>query len=44
MSDLWCEITETMRLLDVALAEAKRRGDVWVKADAHYYSVKAETV
>lgn len=44
MSDLWGEITETMRLLDVALAEAKRRGDVWVKADAHYYSVKAETV
>lgn len=44
MSDLWDEIQETMRLLDIALAESGKRGRAWVKAQAEYYSVKARTV
>lgn len=41
---LWAEIEETMRLLDLSLAESKKRGHAWVLAQAHYYSVKARTV
>lgn len=41
---LWAEIEDTMRLLDLALAESKTRGNAWVQAQAHYYSVKARAV
>ena len=41
---LWAEIEETMRLLDLALAESAKRGQAWVQAQAHYYGVKARTV
>ena len=40
----WEEIEETLENLDLALAEAKRRGAAWAAANAHYYSVKAEAV
>lgn len=40
--DLWQEIRETQRLLELALSEAKRRGEVMVKAEAEYYTAKAE--
>lgn len=42
--DLWNEIEECMRLLELALKEAKRRGDVMVKAEAEYYTAKANAV
>lgn len=38
---LWQEIEECMRLLDLALKEAKERGDRYVIAEAEYYSAKA---
>lgn len=41
---LWAEIEDTMRLLDMALAESKARGAAWVSAQANYYSIKAQTV
>lgn len=41
MGDLWGQIEECMRLLDLSLKEAKRRGDAKVKAEAEYYSAKA---
>lgn len=41
---LWADIEDTMRLLDLALEESKSRGQKWVAAQAHYYSVKARTV
>lgn len=44
MSDLWGEIVEVQRMLDTALAEAKRRGAAMVLAEAEYYSAKAEAV
>lgn len=40
MMDLWTEITETLELLDTALAEAKRRGQAMVEAEAAYYTAK----
>lgn len=40
--DLWQEIRETQRLLELALSEAKRRGEVMVQAEAEYYTAKAE--
>ena len=40
--DLWQEIRETQRLLELALSEAKRRGEVMVRAEAEYYTAKAE--
>lgn len=33
---------ECMRLLDLAISEAKKRGDVMVEAEAEYYTAKAE--
>ena len=42
MGDLWGEIQECMRLLDLALAEAKKRGDAKVRAEAEYYTAKAQ--
>ena len=42
MGDLWVEIQECIRLLDLALKEAKKRGDAMVKAEAEYYTAKAE--
>lgn len=41
MGDLWGEIQECLRLLDLALMEAKKRGDAMVKAEADYYTAKA---
>lgn len=41
MGDLWSEIQECLRLLDLALMEAKKRGDAMVKAEADYYTAKA---
>lgn len=43
IQDLWGEIVETQELLDLALAEAKKRGREMVAAEAHYYTVKSET-
>lgn len=40
--DLWGEIEECMVLLDLALSEAKKRGDAMVKAEADYYTAKAK--
>lgn len=40
--DLWTQIQECIRLLDLALAEAKERGSKYVLAEAAYYSAKAE--
>lgn len=40
--DLWSEIQECTRLLDLALAEAKERGSRFVLAEAAYYTAKAE--
>ena len=40
--DLWGEIQECMRLLDLALKEAKVRGAAMVKAEADYYTAKAQ--
>lgn len=40
--DLWQEIRETQRLLELALSESKRRGEVMVRAEAEYYTAKAE--
>ena len=39
--DLWGEMLECMALLDRALIESKKRGDVMVKAEADYYTQKA---
>lgn len=39
--DLWVEIEEVTRLLDLSLKEAKKRGDAMVRAEAEYYSAKA---
>lgn len=39
--DLWSEIEEVTRLLDLSLVEAKKRGDAMVRAEAEYYSAKA---
>lgn len=41
IGDLWGEIEECMDLLDLALVEAKKRGDAMVKAEADYYTAKA---
>lgn len=40
MGDLWGEIQECLRLLDLALIEAKKRGDAMVRAEADYYTAK----
>lgn len=40
--DLWQEIRETQRLLELALSEAKTRGEAMVRAEAEYYTAKAE--
>lgn len=42
MDGLWGEIQECMRLLDLALKEAKKRGDARVKAEAEYYTAKSQ--
>lgn len=39
---LWEQITHCMRMLDTALKECKQRGAAMVKAEAAYYTVKAE--
>ena len=41
--NLWLEIRETMRLLDLALKEAKERGERMVLTEAAYYTQKANT-
>lgn len=38
---LWVRIEECMRLLDVALKEAKMRGRAMVEAETAYYTAKA---
>lgn len=38
---LWVRIEECMRLLDLALKEAKSRGKVMVDAELEYYSAKS---
>lgn len=38
---LWEQITHCMRMLDAALRECKQRGAAMVKAEAAYYSAKA---
>lgn len=40
--DLWTQIQECTRLLDLALKEARDRGNRYVIAEAEYYSAKAE--
>lgn len=42
ISDLWTEICETQDLLDLALAESKKRGESMVAAEAAYYTAKAQ--
>lgn len=39
---LWVRIEECIRLIDLALKEAKKRGKVMVDAELKYYSEKAE--
>lgn len=41
--DLWSQIEEVTRLLDMSLREAKDRGAKCVLAEAAYYSAKAQT-
>lgn len=41
-ADLWGEIEEVTRLLDLSLKEAKERGNRYVLAEAAYYSAKAQ--
>ena len=41
---IWDEMQECSRLLDVALAEAKRRGYEMSDAEAAYYTAKARAV
>lgn len=43
MSDLWSEIQECMKLLDLALKEAGERGGRFILAEAEYYSQKSRT-
>ena len=38
---LWVRIEECMRLLDVALREAKTRGNLMVACECEYYTAKA---
>ena len=38
--DLWTEVQETKRLLDIALKEAKARGQAMNEAEAKYYTLK----
>ena len=38
---LWLRIEECMRLLDIALKEAKRRGNHMVNCECEYYTAKA---
>ena len=38
---LWVRIEECMRLLDMALKEAKTRGAVMVESECEYYTAKA---
>lgn len=38
---LWLRIEECMRLLDIALREAKRRGQRMVNCECEYYTAKA---
>lgn len=38
--DLWGEICETKRLMDLALVESKTRGRRMNETEAHYYTVK----
>ena len=42
MDNLWAEIRETDRLMDLALSEAKKRGNALWKAEAEYYTAKAK--
>ena len=39
---LWVRIEECIRLIDLALLEAKRRGRVMVEKEAAYYTAKAK--
>lgn len=39
---LWVRIQECMRLLDLALKEAKSRGQAMVEAERLYYTAKAQ--
>lgn len=39
---LWVRIEECMRLLDIALKEAKKRGAAMVDAECEYYTAKAK--
>ena len=39
---LWEQIRHCMRMLDTALLECKQRGAAMVKAEADYYTVKAQ--
>lgn len=42
MYSLWNQIQECQELCELALAEAKRRGAIWAKAEADYYTVKSQ--
>lgn len=44
MVELWQEIQDTLKLLDIALKEAKHRGLAMNAAEAKYYSVKDRRV
>ena len=39
---VWVRVRECMRLLDLAIVEAKKRGRKMVMAEAAYYSAKAD--
>lgn len=39
---LWVRIEECMRLLDVALREAKSRGNLMVQRECEYYTAKSK--
>ena len=39
---LWIRIEECMRLLDVALREAKTRGNLMVERECEYYTAKSK--
>lgn len=41
--DIWEEIQECSRMLNVALEQAKSRGNQMVEAEAAYYTAKART-
>lgn len=42
MISLWNDIVKCEELCELALLQAKKRGDAWAVAEANYYTVKAQ--